>query len=117
MDRVECIWFPTSLLPNERLSWDAVDAFHAKLNFHYQGIKAAYLVTFNAIGEIVQMETQRYMNEEKRETWIGKMHQYEERKGILIPIKVEVVWKIDGTEKPYANFTLTKIEYGVGEVW
>lgn len=61
----ESVWFPTNLLPNEHLKWSPMDSQISKLTFNYKNLSIFYMVTFNKIGEITQMETKRYMNEKK----------------------------------------------------
>ena len=51
----ESIWFPTNLLPSEKLQWTAIDGSSAKLTFNYNGLSLFYIISFNNKGEIVQM--------------------------------------------------------------
>jgi hypothetical protein len=107
----ESVWFPTNLLPSENLMWAAIDNSSAKLTFSYNGLSLFYIVTFNDKGEIVQMETKRYMGEKRLETWIIKPDKYEEINGILIPTKAEVFWRLKERDFSYARFRVQKIEY------
>jgi hypothetical protein len=107
----ESVWFPTNLLPSENLMWTAIDNSSAKLTFSYNGLSLFYIVTFNDKGEIVQMETKRYMDEKRLETWIIKPDKYEEINGILIPTKAEVFWRLKERNFSYARFRVQKIEY------
>ena len=68
----ESVWFPTNFLPSEKMQWRAIDDSSAKLTFNYNGLSLFYIVKFNDAGEIVQMETKRYMDEKRLETWIIK---------------------------------------------
>ncbi len=111
----EGVWFPTNLLPSERLQWSAMDAQTAKLTFNYQGLSLFYLVSFNKLGEITQMETKRYMSEEKLETWIGKMKDYQELNGIRVPTNIEALYRLEKGDYPYAKFKVKKIEYSQPE--
>jgi hypothetical protein len=72
----ESVWFPTNLLPNESLKWKPIDALTAQLNFNYNGMPLSYVVSFNSIGLITQLQTKRYMGETNLETWIGKVSDY-----------------------------------------
>ena len=64
----ESVWLPTNLLPSKNLQWAAVDNETATLSFEYNGLSLFYIVNFNSLGEIAQMETQRYMDETRLET-------------------------------------------------
>lgn len=107
----ESVWFPTNLLPSERLKWSPIDANSAKLAFNYKDLSLFYIVTFNDKNEISQMETKRYMDEKNLETWIIKPDNYAEKNGIIIPTKAEVFWRLKNGDFSYAKFNVTKIEY------
>ena len=107
----ESIWFPTNLLPCDRIKWVPIDSLTAKLIFTYNKYSLFFFVTFNEQREIVQLETKRYMDENNLETWICKASNYKELNQILIPTICEVFWKIDGVEKSYAKFNITNINY------
>jgi hypothetical protein len=111
----ESVWFPTNLLPSERNQWSPIDANSAKLSFKYGAVSFSYIVTFNEIGEIETMETKRFLGEEKRETWLCKMADYREINGVIIPMKAEVIWKLEKGEVSYAKFNVKKIEYDTAE--
>ena len=107
----ESVWFPTNLLPSKNLQWTAIDSSSAKLTFEYQGLSLFYIITFNEIGEITQMETKRYMDENRKETWVINPTNYEERSGIIMPTKAEVFWRLKEGDFSYAKFNVTTIEY------
>lgn len=107
----ESVWFPTNLLPSENLHWTAIDTSSAKLTFNYHDLSLFYIINFNDKGEIVQMETKRYMDEKRLETWIIKPDNYEELNGIIIPTKAEVFWRLKEGDFSYARFRVQKIEY------
>ena len=107
----EGIWFPTNLLPGERLQWTAIDTKTAKLTFEYNGLSIFYIVTINDIGEITQIETKRYMNEGNLESWIGRLTAYKEMNGIIIPTTIEAIWQLEKGDFSYAKFNVKVIEY------
>lgn len=111
----ESVWFPTNLLPSERLKWSVIDAQTAKLDFNYNELSVVFLVTFNSLGEITQMETSRFMEKGRREVWIGKMSDYKEMEGILVPTSIEAIWRLEKGDHSYAKFIVKKLEYDVSE--
>ncbi|MEO6849026.1 MAG: DUF6544 family protein [Mucilaginibacter sp.] len=111
----ESVWFPTNLLPSKNLQWTAIDTSSARLTFNYNGLSLFYIITFNEKGEIVQMETKRYMDETRLETWIIKPDHYEEKNGVIIPTKAEVFWRLKEGDFSYAKFRVQKIEYNKPE--
>lgn len=111
----ESVWFPTNLLPNERNQWSPIDANSAKLLFKYKSVSFSYIVTFNEVGEITQMETQRFIGEENREPWLCKMADYQEINGVIVPMKAEAIWNLENGAISYARFNVLKIEYDTAE--
>ncbi len=111
----ESVWFPTNLLPSENLQWTAINDSSAKLTFNYLDLSLFYIITFNPKGEIVQMETKRYMDEKRLETWIIKPESYEEKNGVIIPTQAEVFWRLKEGDFSYAKFNLKTIEYDIPE--
>jgi hypothetical protein len=109
----ESILYPTNLLPGERLQWVAIDAQRAKLIFNYNGLSLFFIITFNEIGEITQMETKRYMDEKKLETWVIKSRNYKEMNGIIVPLAFEVLWRLEKADFSYAKFNIKKIVYNI----
>lgn len=107
----ESVWFPTNLLPSENLNWFPINDSSAKLTFNYKGLSVFYIVTFNNKNEIVQMETERYMGDANLEKWVGKLADYKEINGVIIPTKIEALWRLKEGDFSYVNFNLDKIEY------
>ncbi len=107
----ESILYPTNLLPSERLQWLPIDSQISKLTFNYNGLFLFLIITFNEIGEITQMETKRYMNEKKLETWVIKVSDYKETNNIVVPLAFEVLWRLEKGDFSYAKFNITAIEY------
>jgi len=111
----ESLMYPTNLLPSDRLQWQPVDANTARLSFHYKGLDLFFLITFNAKGEITEMETKRYMDAEKSETWVIRASDYQEWNGVKIPVSFDVIWRLKNGDLSYAKFNITHVEYDIAE--
>lgn len=107
----ESVWFPTNLLPSTRLNWTAIDSNSARLNFKYKDISTSFVVRFNDSNEIKEMESFRYMGEEKREKWLCTMSNYKEINGVVVPTYAEAIWRLEKGDNAYAKFNVQKIEY------
>jgi hypothetical protein len=107
----ESVWFPTNLLPSERIHWSGIDSTKATLNFRYGQFSISFIVAFNAAFEITTMETMRFMDKEKKERWCCTMLDYRETDAIVVPFKAEASWKLATGEYSYARFSLKKIQY------
>ena len=113
----ESVWFPTNLLPNDRLYWEAIDVNTAKVIYNYNLLSIYLIVTFNSLGEITEMESKRFMDEDKLETWIVRPGDYSERNNVIVPNTAEVIWKLESGEHPYAKFHLKALDYDITEMF
>ncbi|SFE88687.1 hypothetical protein SAMN05518672_111170 [Chitinophaga sp. CF118] len=111
----ESVWFPTNLLPSQKLQWTTIDNHTAKLTFKYNGLSIFYITTFNDTGEIIEIETKRFMGNGNMETWIGKLTNYKDLNGIKVPTIIEALWKLEEGDFSYARFNLKMIEYNKPE--
>lgn len=107
----ESILYPTNFLPSDKLNWFPIDDKTAKLTFDYNGLSLFFKITFNEIGEIIEMESQRYMDINKVETWVIKTSGYKELNKVIIPTTFEVLWRLEKGDFSYAKFNITEIEY------
>jgi hypothetical protein len=107
----ESVWFPTNLLPSDSVSWTAINGQSAKLSFNYKTVLFDFIVSFNAIGEIIMMEGRRFMTEKTKEKWICRMSNYIEINNVKIPFSDRAFWKLNDVEYCYAKFEIQKIEY------
>jgi hypothetical protein len=111
----ESVLYPTNFLPGENLQWLPIDSKSAKLTYNYKGLSLFFIITFNEIGEITEMETKRYMDEKNLETWVIKATNYKELNNVLIPTAFDVLWRLEKGDFSYAKFNITEIEYDIPE--
>ncbi len=111
----ESVLYPTNLLPSERLQWHPIDDNSSKILFEYNGLSLFFVVRLNQAGEIIEMKTNRYMDENKLEDWIIQLADYKLWNQILIPTQFEVSWSLKTGLFCYAKFHLTEVEYGISE--
>ena len=111
----ECVWMPTSLLPDENKQWTAIDDISAKITFTHNGLSVYYIVKFNELGQIERLETERYMDENSLVKWIGKVSDYREVNGMMIPAKIEASWLLEEGEYTYARFHVTEFDFDKSE--
>jgi hypothetical protein len=109
----ESVWMPTNLLPCEHIQWTSIDQHTAKLTFDWQGQSVFYIVHFNEEGQIIRMETERYMDEARLEKWEGRLSDYQVANGMNVPCTIEASWLLEGGEHTYARFHVQTFEYDV----
>lgn len=111
----ESILYPTNFLPSKRLNWSSIDAHTAKINYDYMGHSLFFKIVFNEIGEIIEMETKRYMDKKNMETWVIKASSDRELNHVLIPTAFEVIWRLEKDDFSYAKFKIIEVEYNKAE--
>lgn len=112
----ETVWFPTALLPGERLRWEAIDSNSAKAILRSNGFEVNVTFVFNEEGEITQLIGDRYRAVEggsyQMQRWLGYYRDYERINGVRIPQEIEVAWgDSQAGEFSYARFRVTDIEF------
>ncbi|MFZ4475952.1 MAG: DUF6544 family protein [Saprospiraceae bacterium] len=111
----EGVMYPTIFLPGKGLEWMPIDANTAKLTFDYKDLSLFFIVKFDEKGEITEMETKRYMEEKRLETWVIKVTNYKKWHEVLIPTAFEVLWRLEKGDFAYAKFNITEVEYNIAE--
>lgn len=107
----ESVWFPTNFLPSEYISWSVIDANSAKLSFHYKAVAFDFIVRFNAIGGITEIEGERFMTLDKKEKWVCKMANYKKVNNVKIPFSDQAIWRLDDGDHCYAKFEVQTVIY------
>ena len=113
----ESAWMPTNLLTDGRKQWTAIDDNTAKLTFNYNGQEVYYIVHFGNKGQIVRMETERYMDDERKEKWEGHLSNYREVDGIMVPGEIEATWLLEEGKHTYARFQVKDFEFNTPKPW
>jgi hypothetical protein len=111
----ESVWFPTNLLPSERLQWHAINDTSAKITFTYNHFSLFYIVTFNEKNQISKLETKRYYDDNTLKTWIGECYKYKEINGVKVPTVLKASWHVNKMEHNYAIFHLEEMEYDINQ--
>lgn len=109
----ESVWMPTNLLPDEHKQWTAIDDQTAKLTFTLNGQSVYYIVHFNEEGQITRLETERYIDTENMEKWVGEVGDYREVNGMMIPHEIKASWLLEEGRHTYARFFVENFEYDV----
>ena len=112
----ESVWFPSALLPSERLTWSEIDASHARATLKDGEVTASLDFEFGLGGEIVAVSTPSRPRAAGRGRytylpWGGRYQRYEERGGMRVPLESEVYWVVGGKEQPYYRGRNIEIAY------
>lgn len=111
----ESAWYPTALLPGQGIRWTAVDAQSARAALTDGNVSVELLFRFNGqdLIESVQADARgRMVGKQVVPTqWQGRFWGYEERGGMLVPLRGEVAWLLPEGGKPYWRGRIVSIEY------
>lgn len=116
----EIMWFPTAWL-SDYIQWQEIDNNSVEVTLNFNGLKVTAVLYFNAEGKIVKLTAQRY-REVKGEYFLDAWeaipsNEYQEFNGLLIPGKVEVIWKLRSGDFSYFRGELVDVNYNVRELY
>lgn len=109
----EAVWFPTALLPEAGVEWEAVDDRSARATLRDRGNTASLVFHFGDEGLVERVSaTERYRQEDDDYApWTGRFGDYRRRNGTLIPTTASVEWNLPGGDLPYWRAEVTSIEH------
>ncbi|MEM9676350.1 MAG: DUF6544 family protein, partial [Bacteroidota bacterium] len=107
----EAVWFPTRLLPSEKLEWSALTNDTAQLSCTHQDLTVNFKVTFAKLGEITQIEAKRYYTPGRLEAWVGELYDYQDFEGVKVPTRIKATWKLPEGDYPYVDFKVNDIQF------
>jgi hypothetical protein len=102
--------YPTALLPNEMIAWEAVNDTRAKLIAKHNNLKVSFDVTFKD-GMIKSLSSNRFMGEQGFKKWIVEVENYQWFDNYKIPTRIKSSWRLDNQIFSYTNYLITKAEF------
>ncbi|MCW3136656.1 MAG: hypothetical protein N2V77_06960 [Canidatus Methanoxibalbensis ujae] len=115
----ECIWFPSAFL-SDYIMWEAIDNSSAKATIGYEGINASAIFHFNEKGEVTKITAKRYREVNGKfalEDWEGQIVEYKTFNGVIIPNKVNIIWKLKTGDFCYDKVEIIDVEYNKYSVY
>ncbi|MCW7080577.1 MAG: hypothetical protein OCU16_05725 [Candidatus Methanospirare jalkutatii] len=115
----ECIWFPSAFL-NDYIKWEAIDNSSAKATISHKGINASAIFHFNEKGEVTKITAKRYREVNGKfalEDWEGQIVEYKTFNGVIIPNKVNIIWKLKTGDFCYDKVEIIDVEYNKYSVY
>jgi hypothetical protein len=104
-----------ALLPSQGVRWTAVDARTARAELADGEVLVKLVFRFNDqdLIENVKAESRgRIVGKEIVPVpWGGRFWGYEQRAGMLVPLKGEVAWLLPAGANPYWRGRITSVEY------
>jgi hypothetical protein len=110
----EATWYPTALLPSQGVSWQAVDEHSSRGTLNDGAVSVTLLFTFSEDGlvenVVAESRARTVAGKVEQNKWRGRFWDYENRNGMLVPIRGEVSWLFSDGDKPYWRGTIIEIE-------
>lgn len=115
----ECIWFPSAFL-SDYIKWEAIDKSSAKATISYKEISASAIFHFNERGEVTKITAKRYREVNGKfalEEWKGEIAEYKVFNGVIVPSRVNIIWKLGTGDFCYDKIEIIDIEYNKHSVY
>lgn len=111
----EIIWFPTAWLSHS-IEWKTIDAHSAEAILQHAGLKVTATVHLNDDGLPIEITAERYREEGGKfvlRPWRGWVGNYQKADGLLVPMSVEVSWRLESGHFTCFRAEITEIEYNI----
>lgn len=109
----EIVWFPSAAL-NPYIKWQPVDALSAKAVMTYKGTVGSGIFYFDKNGGFQKFTAMRYKNLKENSTpleWTVKAIKTALKNNLLIPVELEVAWKLEEQEWTWLKLKIVSIQY------
>lgn len=111
----EAAWYPTALLPDQGVQWEPIDGKSARATLVDGDVRLTMTFHFGADGliETIRAEDRgRTVGDRIIPTpWEGRVFDYQQREGLLVPVQGEVAWLTKQGRLPYWRGTITELKY------
>lgn len=109
----EIVWFPSAAL-SPYIAWQAVDETTARASMNFGGVSASALFAFDEQGRFSSLRAMRYMGSgdaSKLEEWIVRASLWRSFRGVEIPVRGDVIWKLRAGDFSYYRWEIEDVEY------
>lgn len=109
----EIVWFPLAAL-SPRIAWQPVDQTTARATLSFGGVSASALFAFDERGRFSSLRAKRYMSSggaATLEEWVVPAAEWRVMRGVEIPVRGEVVWKLETGDFSYYRWEIEDVEY------
>ena len=115
----EVIWFPSAAL-GPYISWEPIDATHARATIRYAGRAAPAVFTFDRRGRAVRFDAERPLGGGKNAKlmpWFGASSEWRTFEGIEVPTRGEVGWQLPADTFIYYRWEILDVELNRAELF
>lgn len=108
----EIVWFPSAAL-GACIAWEEIDAAHARATMTHGGVSASAVFAFDERGRFSSLSADRYFGGDaasKLERWDVPVSEWRVIRGVEIPVKGDVVWKLEAGDFSYFRWEILDVE-------
>lgn len=111
----ECLIIPSAAL-QDYITWEEIDALHAKATISYYDNSVSGIFTFDENGEMLSFETNdreavKTNGASKKVRWSAIFGEYRDTQGIKKPTRLQAIWHYDDGDLLYFDGKDALIEY------
>lgn len=111
----EMVWFPSAAV-SPHIHWQEIDRYSARATLNYQGVTGSGVFKFNDAGEVIEFcaNRPRAVGQHFEVTpWSIPLKDYQAFKGIRLPSRGEVIWKLDSEDFNWFQFAVQEVDYNL----
>jgi hypothetical protein len=115
----EMVWFPSAAL-SSYLTWEGIDATHAKVTMRHAGLSVSAVYAFDGRGRITGMRAERYLGDgaqAKLTPWLVSCTKWGTFDRIEVPIEGDVAWQLADLTFSYYRWQITDLGYDRAELY
>jgi hypothetical protein len=115
----EIIWFPSAALA-PYITWEPIDATHARATIQYAGRSAPAVFTFDGHGRAVRFDAERPLGggkDAKLTPWFGASSEWRTFEGIEVPTRGEVGWQLPSGTFIYYRWAILDVGFNRAELF
>ncbi|MEO7736181.1 MAG: DUF6544 family protein [Kofleriaceae bacterium] len=106
----ELVWVPTALFDARWVTWDAVDASHARATLRLGELVVHAIFELGPDGLPVRLTAERFNDRGECRPWGGVYRDWRTVAGMRVPFEVEVSWQL-AAPYSYAHWRIDSIAY------
>lgn len=111
----EIVWFPSAALA-PYLTWEALDDTHARATMRHRGLTVSGVFAFDELGRVVSFSAERYLGD-KLERWFVPIAEWRVLRGVEVPVRGDVVWKLPAGDFNYYRWEVLDVEANPAEIY
>jgi len=108
----ETVWFPSAAL-SSYIKWEPLDATQAKATMRYAGLTVSASFSFSVEGRVLGIQAERYLGggtDARLTPWWVHCLEWRTVRGVEIPTRGDVVWKLPGRDFDYYRWEILDAE-------